>query len=73
MYSIKIPLFWNIIPEYTGTLTSLSHPGRTLKFRRGKNRDMAFAAVHEQPFPALENSGMGQDSTQGSCWKLMVL
>jgi len=44
-----------------------------MKFRRGKYMDIAFAAIHEQPFPVLKNSGMGQDGTQGSCWKLIIL
>jgi hypothetical protein len=29
----------------------LSHPDTCLKFRRGRNRAVTLAAIHEQPFP----------------------
>jgi hypothetical protein len=54
-YSVEISLFFNIIPEYIDKFVPSCYE---FKQCRGRNRALAFAANHEQPFP-LHYCGIG--------------
>jgi hypothetical protein len=55
-HSTEVSLFFNIIPRAHWCICPIL--ARVKKFSRGRNRALAFATIHQQPFPILYYCGI---------------
>jgi len=63
-YATEITSFFNTIPEHTDWCVPSWQ--KSTKCAHGRNWDLAFTAIHKQPYPLLHYFGMCQEGTDAS-------